>query len=173
MIGRTSPGSERPSSLAGLLAPGRIVRFDLAGDGRPERWPWVAPETGILVWDPRGTGQIVSGRQCFGSSTWSMFWKDGYEPLAALDNDTDGWLAGEELHGLAVWQDRDGDGQSDPGEVRQLAAAGVERIATRAAGRHDGVPYHPGGIRLRDGTALPTYDWTPTSLPEREPRGGR
>lgn len=155
--------------LSALLAPGRTALFDLDGDGRKERWPWVGPDTGILVWDSERTGRIASGRQLFGSVTWAMFWRDGYEPLAALDDDRDGWLSGRELAGLAVWRDRNGNGISDRGEVSPLQAMGVVRVAVRAAGRSGGALHHPEGLQRRDGTALPTYDWTPRSIAP-EPR---
>ena len=159
---------ERPLSLEELVDTSRLVTFDLAGDTQSERWPWHRPIAGVLVWDPRATGRITSGVQLFGSFTWSMFWKNGYEPLAALDGDRDGWLSGGELNGIAVWCDRNSNGKSEPGEVRPLKECEVLRIAVRPDGASGAVPSHPRGIRRRDGTYLPTYDWTPTSVPYPE-----
>lgn len=157
--------SFRPqASLSDLLAPETHVRFDLAGDGLGKQWPWVKPTTGILVWDPEHTGKITSGLQLFGNVTWWLFWKDGYEPLAALDNNRNGWLEGAELQGIAVWLDRNGNGVADRGEVVSLSSLGIKRIAARSAGLADGVPANPTGVQLRDGSMLPTFDWTPTSL---------
>jgi hypothetical protein len=153
-----------------LLAPDKMVAFDLAGDGRSEQWPWVRPNTGILVWDPERTGRITSGRQLFGSVTWWMFWRDGYEALAALDDDGDGWLEGKELEGLAIWCDRNGNGIADPGEVVPLSQLGITRVAVRPGGRSEGALFNAQGIQRRDGTYLPTYDWIPTSVVS-EPRG--
>jgi hypothetical protein len=159
--------------LSALLSRDSAVSFDLAGDGRPEWWPWVSPSAGILVWDPHGTGQITSGRQLFGSVTWWMFWKDGYQPLAALDNNQDGWLSDRELDGLAVWCDRNGNAISEAGEVRPLSQIGIERVAVRPMGRSGGVLHNPHGLQRGDGTFLPTYDWTPTSLPpSQSPESG-
>jgi hypothetical protein len=120
------------------------------------------------VWDPEQTGRILSGRQLFGSATWSMFWPDGYAPLTALDDDGDGWLAGRELAGLAVWCDRNGNGVSDAGEVASLARLGIARVAVRPSGRQEGAPCNPQGMQRSDGTFLPTYDWMPVSRPEGE-----
>lgn len=156
---------ERSTSLASLLVGGATVTFDLAADTRGERWPWVNARAGILVWDPRRTGKITSGAQLFGTATWSMYWSDGYAPLAALDDNRDGWLAGQELSGLAVWHDRNGNALSDPGEVKPLGDYAIARIAVRATERTGVSPYHPHGIERSDGTTLPTYDWVPTSLP--------
>lgn len=152
--------------LRELLSDSAPVRFDLTGDGRPARWPWVKPDTAILVWDPRHTGRIASGRQLFGSVTWWMFWRDGYEPLAALDDNGDGALTGAELDGLAVWQDRNSDGISGPREVRPLSEAGVLSIAVRPEGRADGTVSNSRGITLRSGEVVPTYDWIPRSAKE-------
>jgi hypothetical protein len=157
---------EGVASLDHLLAPETRVRFDLAGDTRAERWAWVSPKAGILVWDPQRTGRITSGAQLFGSVTWSMYWPDGYAPLAALDNDESGWLSGKELDGLAVWCDRNQNAVSEPGEVRPLRAHGITRVAVHAGGSHAGVPYQPRGLQRQDGSYLPTYDWTPVSIPD-------
>ncbi len=157
---------DRQASLSNLLAPDRHVRFDLAGDGIGRQWPWVKPTTGILVWDPNHTGNITSGLQLFGNVTWWLFWNDGYEPLAALDNDHNGWLEGTELQGIAVWFDRNGDGVAQPGEVVSLDLLGIKRIAVQSAGLTDGVPANPNGVQLRNGSFLFTFDWTPSSLTE-------
>lgn len=158
-----SPGE----SLASLLSSATSVGFDLAGDGIPRAWPWVKPTTAILVWDPRGAGRVESGRQLFGASTWWCLWRNGYEPLDALDDDADGWLAGEELEGLSVWRDGDGDGVADPGEVVSARAAGIVGLASRPSGSKEGVPWNPAGARLSGGATRPTYDWTPTSASSR------
>jgi len=153
-----------PEPLEALLAPERIVSFDLAGNGVPAKWPWVNSDAGFLVWDPENRQRIESGRQLFGSVTWWMFWRDGYAALAALDDDGNGWLEGDELAGIAIWRDINRNGVCDPGEVILLQEAGILRIAVRATGRTTGMPFNPQGIQLNDGTFRPTYDWTPKSL---------
>lgn len=154
-------------TLPQLLDARRRVSFDLDGTGRGWRWPWVRPGTAILVWDPKHTGRVTSGRQLFGSVTWWVFWRDGYAALDALDDNRDGWLTGAELAGLAVWTDGNGDGISDPGEVMPVASAGIERIAVRATARDGMSPMNPRGLRLGDGRVLATWDW----VVEREVRG--
>jgi hypothetical protein len=147
--------------LKELLEPVKTVRFDLDGDGVAEEWPWVKPETCILVWDPDGTGRITSGRQLFGSVTWWIFWRDGYHALDALDDNRDGVLSGDELGGLAVWRDANGNGVCEPGEVVPLSALGVVELSVRATERVEPGP-SPAcrqGLRLADGRVLPTYDW--------------
>lgn len=151
------------ASLSQLVNTRRTVRFDLAGDGKSRAWPWVTPDTGFLVWDPAHTGHITSGRQLFGSATWWMFWRNGYQALQALDNNHDGWLTGRELEGIAVWRDANSNGVCDKGEVTPIAQLGITSIATQSAGTEQGMPANPNGLRRTNGTFLPTYDWTPKS----------
>jgi len=153
-----------PAPLEALLAPGRVVSFDLAGNGVPAKWPWVNADARFLVWDPENRQHIESGRQLFGSVTWWLFWRDGYAALAALDDDGNGWLEGKELAGIAIWRDLNGNGVCDPGEVISLRDAGIVRIAVRSTGRTSGMPFNGAGMQMSDGTFRPTYDWTPESV---------
>ncbi len=142
-----------------LLDPTARVSFPLRGYGPTDVWPWVRPTTGLLVWDPNRGGEITSGRQLFGGFTFQVAWRNGYDALAALDDDGDGVLRGAELAGIRVWFDRDGDGRSTPHEVVDLAALGIVGIAVRATGT-DGIhPTNPAGVIFADGRALPTWDW--------------
>jgi hypothetical protein len=144
--------------LAGLVSPAVRVSFDLDGLGR-DGWSWLQPSTGILVWDPQRTGVVSSGLQLFGNATWWMMWRDGYRALAALDDNRDGWLAGPELAGVAVWVDRNQNGRSDAGEVIPIEAAGIARIRVEAAPGASGVLEAPCGIEFADGRCTPSYDW--------------
>jgi len=150
---------KKPFALDKLIKKNEGVQFDLDGDRIVEKWSWVKPDTGILVWDPKGLGQINSGRQLFGSVTFWMFWKNGYQALDALDDNRDGELSGAELKGLAVWQDKNSNGVSDPGEVKSLEKSGIESLKVKATTQLGETPANLEGLRLRDGTVLPTYDW--------------
>jgi len=158
--------SMRPApSLDALLAPEVAVEYDLRGFGAKERWPWLRADAGVLVWDPDGGGHITSARQMFGSYSWQLFWRDGFDALAALDDNGDGWLRGGELAGISVWFDRNQDGISDPGEVMPLASLGITGLAC-AAPEHDGpYPLNRRGIELRDGGRLPLWDWIVAPIP--------
>ncbi len=137
------------------------VAFDADGTGLKKRWTWITKDAGWLVYDPRGTGKVTSALQLFGSVTYWMFWENGYQALAALDDDGDGMLAGKELHGLAIWQDVDGNGISDPGEATQLARWGIVGISCRYVQETklpDGITYSPRGVIFCDGSSRPTYD---------------
>lgn len=150
---------QKELGLEELLADHLTVDFDLDGDGVVERWPWVAPETAILVWDPGQTGVVTSGRQLFGSVTWWMFPSDGFHALSLLDDDRDQWLRGDELIGLAIWHDRNSNGTSDSGEVTPVSEHGIEAMSTRAVQRDVRALVDPAGLRLQDGRSLPIYDW--------------
>ncbi len=147
------------TSFQHLTSTSKRVSFDLMGDGILRKWSWVTPDAGLLVWNPKRTQRITSGYQLFGTVTWCIIWKNGYEPLARLDNDHNGWLEGRELEGIGVWQDKNGNGKCEAGEVKTLNQLGIVRIAVRGQRNIEGVLTHPQGIIKRDGTILPTYDW--------------
>jgi hypothetical protein len=151
------------ATLDGLLAPETRVKFDLDGTGREQSYSWLQPDAAFLVWDPEHTGRITSGRQLFGTVTWWMFWENGYQALASLDDDRDGWLRGRELNGLALWFDRNQNGISDPGEVIPIEQAGIEALAVNA----DASLMNQRGAVLKDGRVLPTWDWVATPLAPR------
>lgn len=146
-------------SLTDLLAVEHVVDFPLRGWGPDGHWPWVKADTAILVWNPSRSGHITGGAQLFGSYTWELFWKTGYEPLAVLDADDNGELRGAELDGLAAWFDRNGNGVSDPGEVQPLSDLGVAALAAHAANAEGRHPMNAAGITFTDGRVLPTWDW--------------
>lgn len=147
--------------LSQLADRSRTSRFDLMADRSHRTWEWVSPDTGILVWDPAGNGKITTGKQLFGSVTWWIFWKNGFEPLAALDDDRNGFLEGRELRGIAVWQDKNSNGKSDAGEVISVQTLGVVRLAVRASAAS--ALFNDQGVVMQDGSTRPLYDWVPVS----------
>jgi hypothetical protein len=150
---------QRHTSVSDLLDTKTKVSFDLDGNGSTENWPWLKPDTGLLVWDPGQTGKINSGRQLFGTSTWWLLFPNGYFALSSLDDNQDGSLTQGELQGISVWFDTNSNGQSEPGEVTPIQTLGITAIQTRITGHSLGMPMHPQGIRLRNGQSVPTYDW--------------
>lgn len=136
------------------------VQFDLDGRGKHLYRNWISSDSGWLVFDSDQQGQIDSGLQLIGSVSFWLFWRNGYEVLGALDNDRDGWLEGDELEHLAIWQDVNANGVSEPGEVRGLEHWGIEALAT--TGRHhcQNVLVSPEGLRLTSGETRPTWDVT-------------
>jgi hypothetical protein len=145
-----------------MVNPRAGVTFDLDGSGRLLRWGWPTAKAGWLVYDPAGKGEIRSGLQLIGAVTFWVFWANGYEALGALDDNHDGWLRGDELKGLAVWCDANGNGRSEPGEVFPVERLGIRAIACGYQRHGTGIPFRPAGIILNDGRTRPTYDWITT-----------
>jgi hypothetical protein len=134
--------------------------FDADGSGIPRRWTWIEKDTGWLVYDTDGAGDITSALQWFGSVTFWLFWNNGYEALAALDDNGDGELRGAELRHLAIWRDANQNGVSEKGEVRSLAAHGIAALSCSYESG-DGVAvaaYSRRGVLLGDGSTRPSYD---------------
>ena len=90
-----------------------------------------------------------------------MFWENGYQALAALDDNGDGWLTGPEFDGLGLWFDRSQNGMSDPGEVVSIEETLIEAIRVTADRREGDSWKSTAGLRLRNGPILPTWDWIP------------
>jgi tetratricopeptide (TPR) repeat protein len=137
------------------------VGFDADGTGLKKKWTWINRDAAWLVHDPKASGKITSALQMFGNVTFWMFWDNGYEALAALDDNHDGKLAGAELVGLALWHDANGNGISDPGEVKPLADYGIVSVScqfTRDASHPDKIAYSPAGVTFKDGSTRPTFD---------------
>ncbi len=155
----------RQDDLQALVNPAASVRFDLDGSGRQLEWPWITNAAAWLVFDPQHTGKITSSIQMFGSRSFLLFCTDGYQALALLDNNLDGAITGTELTGLALWQDLNSDGLSDPGEVRTVTSHGITSLSTRGQAHDSGIPYCPAGVTFKDGTTRPTYDLILESKP--------
>lgn len=142
-----------------LLAPEKIVNFDLRGYGPALRTTWIRPDTALLVWDPGQQAQITSGQQLFGGYTFQIFRNTGYDALTALDDNGNGVLEGTELTGIRAWFDTNSDATSTHSEVRDLSELGIVGIKVTATGRDGPHPTCGNGLLLRDGSTLPTWDW--------------
>ena len=143
-----------------IVDPLARVRFDADGSALGRRWTWITPNAAWLVYDPRGSGRIDSALQLFGSVTFWLFWRNGYDAMQSLDDDASGELAGDELRSIGLWQDRNADGVSDACEVRSLASAGIVALSYDHVDG-DGSRFAaiaPRGVRLSDGRTRPTYD---------------
>jgi hypothetical protein len=149
---------EANAAFDDLVDPNATVPFDLDGSGRLRQWGWITPKAAWLVFDPE-RGPITSALQLFGSVTFWIFWPDGYAPLAALDNDRDGFLRDTELRGLMLWQDRNRNGVSETEELIPVEDAGIEAIACSARKHESGFQWNPAGVIYRNGTSRPSYDW--------------
>jgi tetratricopeptide (TPR) repeat protein len=137
------------------------VLFDADGSGELKQWTWIRSNAGWLVHDPRGRSQITSALQMFGNVTFWLHWDNGYQALAALDNNGDGILRGKELSGLAIWRDSNGNGVSEPGEVLPLADWGIVGLSCKAEDPESGADvaaFSQTGVHFADGSTRPSYD---------------
>lgn len=147
------------ASFEKLVDRASTVSFDFTGQGERMQLGWIKPDAAWLVWDPRDRGRVVSGFQLFGSVTWVSSWDNGYLALGALDDDGDGTLAGEELRGLALWQDANGNGKSEPGEVRSVRSHDIVGLRYTHMRASEEMWVSEAGVTFANGETRPTYDW--------------
>ncbi|PYV18608.1 MAG: hypothetical protein DMG07_03550 [Acidobacteria bacterium] len=137
------------------------VTFDADGSGLQKRWTWISSNAAWLVYDPKQSGKVTSALQLFGGVTFWLFWETGYDALAALDDNRDGQLTGDELRGLALWRDANCSGVCDPGEVRSLSEHGIVAISCqfeRDPKHPDRIAFSKLGVTFKDGRTRPTFD---------------
>jgi tetratricopeptide (TPR) repeat protein len=136
------------------------VRFDADGSGLRREWSWIGRQAGWLVYDTEGRGDISSALQLFGNVSFWLFWQNGYHALSALDDDGNGSIEGREMRSLGVWQDANGNGISEAGEVLPLSS---HRIVSLSCSYEEGdgielAALSPDGLRMPDGRTRATYD---------------
>ena len=116
------------------------VRFDLDVTGRAETMGWTEPGslTAFLALDLDQNGSIDNGRELFGTYTLMPGGEraqNGYEALKVYDGPDFGGNGDGEVSAsdavyskLSLWIDLNHNGRTDPGDLVDLAAAGVESI---------------------------------------------
>lgn len=150
---------KRDVAFEALVDRTSTVAFDFSGQGHAMKAGWLTSDAAWLIWDPKDKRIVTSGFQLFGSVTWVASWDNGYNALGALDDDGDGRIAGDELNGLALWHDRDGDGVCDAGEVRPVGAHGIVALSYGHERVGDTLWVSDAGVTFEDGETRPTYDW--------------
>ena len=137
-----APGSESGSSSTPLVlsfesAPVVFTRppgsFDLAGLGASVATDWVSSATPWLALDRDGNGAIDDGAELFGSMTRlpdGRRAEHGFQALAALDSDGDGYVtpADERWSALVLWRDENQDRRSQGSEIVSVERAGLVSI---------------------------------------------
>jgi len=113
------------------------VIFDVNNDGVKERTGWIGRTDGLLVRDLNGDGKINNGGELFGQGTLlgnGHHASDGYEALAVMDMNFDGVInqLDQGFGSLKIWQDTNGNGISDKGELKSLADAGIAELSLAA-----------------------------------------
>ncbi len=112
--------------LATTSLDGSSVHFDLNNNFFAERTGWIGAGAGLLVLDKNGNGKVDDASEMFGTFTGS-----GLADLAQYDVNHDGVIdASDAVYAsLRVWQDLNGDGVSQGGELSSLADLGITSIA--------------------------------------------
>ena len=103
---------------------GKVVEFDINGDGFVELIEWVGPNDGLLILYTEGMTQ-VTGNELFGEAGG---WFDGYHKMKLYDADQNMVLEGDELAEMSIWQDKNGNVLIDEGEVSSLADLNITSL---------------------------------------------
>ncbi|MFN8613499.1 MAG: hypothetical protein U0931_38530 [Vulcanimicrobiota bacterium] len=125
------------------------VLFDFFGNGFPVAMEWVGSSDGLLV-QPKADGS-VDGTCLFGNASG---YANGYEQLATLDLNMDGHVAGKELSGLSVWQDKNTNGKCESGELQSVAQLGITDLNLKHS-------QFKSSFTMK-GKSQAMYDWWPT-----------
>jgi hypothetical protein len=115
------------------------VRFDLDHDGVAEITSWTLGNDDVfLVLDRNGNGWIDDGSELFGNVTSQPASDDpnGYRALAVFDQAEEGGNGDRRItaadpifSAVRLWQDRNHDGLSQPGELAALEDSGISSIS--------------------------------------------
>lgn len=128
-----------------------VILADFYGDGFEIGMEWVGPQDGLLV-APKADG-TVDMSTLFGTAGG---YESGYEKLSLFDKNNDGVISGAELAGLAIWQDANGNGVADAGEVTKVSELGVTKINLN----------HNQFVSSfeRNGETFKMWDWWPSAV---------
>ncbi|RYX96296.1 MAG: hypothetical protein EOO28_08355 [Comamonadaceae bacterium] len=102
--------------------------IDIDGSGVKELVAWAGKEDGVLVWDKYHDGQVHDSSQySFGTLSGD---KAGLQGLKLFDSNSDGKLDMNDVlwSKLSAWQDANGNGVSDAGEMKTLTQLGIQSI---------------------------------------------
>jgi hypothetical protein len=100
--------------------------FDLLGNGKAIQSGWLSADDGFLAVDNNGNGQIDDISELFGGTSKGT----GFAKLADFDSNADGLVNANDtdFSSLLIWQDLNGNHQSDDGELLSLSDAGVSEL---------------------------------------------
>ena len=129
--------------------------FDMDNDGVEEHTAWAGNDDGFLVLDQNEDGIINDQTELFGDTEQH---ENGFLNLASYDSNADNVIDSNDdvFNELQIWNDADGDGQTDDGELFTLADLGIESIdlgATEIAEVNNGqFVSHRSTVHFEDGS---------------------
>jgi Ca2+-binding RTX toxin-like protein len=110
--------------------------FDIKGSGFKNHVGWVGADDGFLAIDVNGDGKIDQAKE-LSFALWTDAPNDSdMDGLRAVfDTNRDGKIssADEQFSKLRIWQDKNGDGVTDAGELKTLAQAGIANLSLTVA----------------------------------------
>ncbi|MDR6817407.1 hypothetical protein J2X76_002580, partial [Neorhizobium sp. 2083] len=126
------------------------VKFDINADGKLDQVAWTKTD-GILAFDVNGNGKIDNGSEIFTPNFGGGTHAGGVAALSTLDVNHDGKIDASDtgFDKLLVWQDANGNGISDAGELKGLHDYGITGISLDA---HSAEGYIDGQALLAQGT---------------------
>lgn len=106
------------------------VLFNMDTDSYKEQTGWVASTDGFLVHDKNSDGIINNITEMF-SEFYTTGVSNGLQALTTLDSNSDGvFNSSDTAFGtVRVWQDANGNGQTDAGELKTLASLNITNIS--------------------------------------------
>lgn len=107
----------------------QTVAFDVDNSGYLKNTAWLSNSDGFLFLDRNLNGQIDAGNELFSNSVVSLGLR-GLAGMRWVDSNYDGKLSALDpvWNELKVWQDVNGNGANDAGEVKSLAALGISAL---------------------------------------------
>ena len=143
---------DRKGNVVGELKKGMYHWGELE---KREKTEWLSKNggDGLLVWDVNGDGKIGSSKELFGNydTQGRKKFKNGYEKLAHyFDKNKDGVVKGEELKGLQIWKDANGDAKVDAGELQSLKQHKLTSLNTKFNAKDMSSSYNTQHVTTRD-----------------------
>jgi len=137
--------------------------YDIKGDGWRYQMGWTTGGDGLLAFDANGDGKI-SGRGELSFKDYLPGAQTDLEGLAAFDTNRDGKISAADAvwDKLRVWQDANGNGVSDEGEVVTLDKAGIKEISLASdkkfAASNGNVIHGTAQVTMTDGSQMQAAD---------------
>lgn len=113
---------------------GQRIAFDINGDGIVDVVHEWNTRDGQLVYDANGNGIVDDGREIMNETgidgeqnKYGFGWQKARD---LFDVDADGVIDGDELEGVSIWIDSNGDGVTDACELRSAIELNIVAIDT-------------------------------------------